>query len=399
MMLEKIIRIAKSKKEWRKPAQNKCLIFDARTGKPLHCLIDHKNIHELFLPAEKLNMFVLFKCLLQRRISTLCYCENYVRAVNPRVVITMSDNNLDFYRLKNLYPKATFLAIQSSWRGERADLFEKKISQGLSCDYYFAFNRAIGSLMKRNVKCKVIVAGSLINNALMISTAKKQNEKKKLVFISEFRRKKKKLSYLCKKHNGALATWEELYSLEKRLLPALHKFCQKNQIKFLILGAKPVNYAQEHNFFKKYLPKYGWNYNPRTSWFSSYEAINSSDFVVYINSTLGYEAFSAGKPVACISARSRWLADYDAWKFGWPNKFPRQGLCWTNDYNEKSIKRVLKNLISKPNRRIRQQLQAVRAKVMQYDAGNSKLRALLHQKGITTESVLNRLVTYQASVN
>lgn len=397
-MLKKIISIAKSKKEWKKPAQNKCLIFDARTGKPLHCLIDHKNIHELFLPSEKLNMFVLFKCLLQKRISNLCYCENYVRAVNPRVVITMSDNNVDFYKLKNLLPKVTFLAIQSSWRGEGGDLFEKKILQGLSCDYYFAFNRAIGSLIKRNIKCKVIVAGSLLNNELTEKNHK-QGDKRKLVFISEFRKKRGKLSFPCKKYNGVSATWEELYSLEKRLLPILHTFCQKNRIELLILGAKPVDYSQEHDFFKKCLPKYGWNFNSRTNWFSSYEAINSADFVVYINSTLGYEAFGAGKPVASISARGHWFADFHDRKFGWPNKFPSQGLCWTNDYNEKTIKRVLKNLISEPNQRMKQQLQAVRAKVMQYDAGNSKLKALLHQKGITTESALNRLVTYQASVN
>lgn len=396
-MLKKIISIAKSKKEWKKPAQNKCLIFDARTGKPLHCLIDHQHIHEMFLPAEKLNMFVLFKCLLQRRISNLYYCENYVRTVSPRVVITMSDNNTDFYKLKNLLPKVTFLAIQSSWRGEGGDLFEKKIPQGLSCDYYFVFNRAIGSLIRRIIKCKVIVAGSLLNNEL-IEKSHKREDKPKLVFISEFR-KKRELSFPCKKYNGVSATWEELYSLEKRLLPTLHKFCEKNRIEFLILGAKPIDSAQEHDFFKKYLPKYGWNFNSRTNWFSSYEAINSADFVVYINSTLGYEAFGAGKPVASISARGHWFADFHDRKFGWPNKFPSQGLCWTNDYNEKTIKRVLKNLISKPNRRMTQQLQAVRSKVMQYDAGNSKLKALLNQKGIAVKSVLSRLVTYQASVN
>ena len=174
-MLKKIISIvAKSKKEWGKPAQAKCLIFDARTGKPLHCFLEPKIIHELFLPVEKLNMFVAFQCLLQRRVSHLNYCKNYIQAVNPQVVITMSDYNVDFYRLKNFLPKVTFIAIQSSWRGKVGDLIEKKIPESLSCDYYLAFNQAIGSLIKRNVKCKLIVAGSLLNNELIKKRSHKQ---------------------------------------------------------------------------------------------------------------------------------------------------------------------------------------------------------------------------------
>ena len=397
-MLKKIISITKSAKEWKKPSQAKCLIFDARTGKPLHCFIKPNKIAELFLPAEKLNMVVVFQCFLKQSVSHLSYYANYVRAVNPQVVITMSDNNEDFYRLKKLLPKVTFIAIQSSWRGKGGDLFGKKIPKGLSCDYYFAFNRAIGSLIKRNVTCRVIAAGSLLNNAL-INREHRQNLKQKLVFISEFRKKRKKLSFPCKKYNGVAANWEELYSLEKKLLPILHRFCQKNGIEFIILGAKPAVHSEEHDFFKKYLPKCGWRFNPRKCWFSSYEVINSSDFVVYINSTLGYEAFGAGKPVACISARGHWFADFDDRNFGWPNIFPNKGLCWTNDFNKKGVEKVLKNLISKPNSYQRKYLQAVRIKVMQYDRGNSKLSAILNQKGISTESVLSRMVPYQASVN
>jgi len=397
-MLKKIISITKSAKEWKKPSQAKCLIFDARTGKPLHCFIKPNKIAELFLPTEKLNMVVVLQCLLKQSVSHLSYYANYVRAVNPQVVITMSDNNEDFYRLKKLLPKVTFIAIQSSWRGKGGDLFGKKIPKGLSCDYYFAFNRAIGSLIKRNVTCKVIAAGSLLNNAL-INREHRQNLKQKLVFISEFRKKREKLSFPCKKHNGVAANWEELYSLEKKLLPILHRFCHENGIEFIILGAKPVVHDKEHDFFKKYLPKCGWRFNPRKSWFSSYEVINSSDFVVYINSTLGYEAFGADKPVACISARGHWFADFDDRNFGWPNKFPNKGLCWTNDFNKKAVEKVLKNLISKPNRYQRKYLRAVRIKVMQYDRGNSKLRAILNEKGISTESVLSRMVPYIESVN
>jgi len=397
-MLKKIISIAKSKKEWKKPAQAKCLIFDARTGKPLHCFIKPKEIAELFLPAEKLNMYVVLQCLLKKKFSNLCYCENYLRAVNPKVVITMSDNNEDFYKLKKYLPKVTFIAIQSAWRSKSGDFFGDNITPGLSCDYYFAFNKALGSIIKRCVRCKVIIAGSLLNNEL-IKTSQKQGKKSILVFISEFRKKVEKLPFECKKHNGSLGTWEDLYSLEKKLLPILHRFCHENGIEFIILGAKPAVHDEEHDFFKKYLPKCGWRFNPRKSWFSSYEVINSSDFVVYINSTLGYEAFGADKPVACISARGHWFADFDDRNFGWPNKFPNKGLCWTNDFNKKAVEKVLKNLISKPNRYQRKYLQAVRIKVMQYDRGNSELRAILNEKGISTESVPSRMVPYQASVN
>jgi len=120
--------------------------------------------------------------------------------------------------------------------------------------------------------------------------------------------------------------------------------------------------------------------------------------VVYINSTLGYEAFSAGKPVACISARNHWLADFDDRKFGWPNKFPAQGLCWTNVYNEKAVKKILENLISKPDRRKTKQLEVIRTKVMHYDRGNRKLKTLLNQKKIKIKPDFTKDVQYKCAL-
>ena len=223
-----------------------------------------------------------------------------------------------------------------------------------------------------------------------------KQKKKQLLFISEFR-KESNISQLLIKHDGLRASWDDLYSLEKLILPILHEFCLEHKIKLNIIGAKPLNHTEELHFFKKVLPQKGWVFSPRTTWFSSYKKIISSDFVVFINSTLGYESFVSGKRIACICARGRWIAAFNDRVFGWPNILPTKGFCWTDSSSPKEISRVINNLLMKTNLETSKKLKHIANKVMEFDRGNQKLIKLLHEKGLATKSDFTKIVPYESA--
>ena len=54
------------------------------------------------------------------------YYNAYLKKVNPKVVITYEDNYLDFFTLKNIYPNAKYISIQSSARTDKINKREKK---------------------------------------------------------------------------------------------------------------------------------------------------------------------------------------------------------------------------------------------------------------------------------
>jgi len=392
-VLKYITGLIRCKKVWVKPKHAKCLIWDARTGKPLHCVIDHKDIGELYTPFQKLNIYVLIHLFFYGKPTILNYYELYIRQVHPRVVITMTDCSKVFYQLKKRLPKITFIAVQSSWRGEK--IFDD-INEKLKCDYYLAFNNEWGKRIKKLINCKVITTGSYICNALLGKQKRIKQKKKQLLFISEFR-KESNISQLLIKHDGLRASWDDLYSLEKLILPILHEFCLEHKIKLNIIGAKPLNHTEELHFFKKVLPQKGWVFSPRTTWFSSYKKIISSDFVVFINSTLGYESFVSGKRIACICARGRWIAAFNDRVFGWPNILPTKGFCWTDSSSPKEISRVINNLLMKTNLETSKKLKHIANKVMEFDRGNQKLIKLLHEKGLATKSDFTKIVPYESA--
>ena len=50
--------------------------------------------------GEKVNLYILFKALLTFKFSVQKYYEVFINQVNPKVIVTFTDNNVLFYKLK-----------------------------------------------------------------------------------------------------------------------------------------------------------------------------------------------------------------------------------------------------------------------------------------------------------
>ena len=95
------------------------------------------------------------------------YFKNYLKIVNPKIVLTFIDNNFRFLLLKKTFPAAKYICIQNGMRDSKyfsALKQFKKIHKDLEIDYYFTFSRQIAKKISPFIRCRYFNIGSIINN-------------------------------------------------------------------------------------------------------------------------------------------------------------------------------------------------------------------------------------------
>ena len=106
MIIKKLFHlIFLTKKKFNVPLKKKVVIFDSDGSEVFKKYFKNKDIEILdsrfsHEKNEKLNLYILFKNLIKFKLSTKDYYEEYINHVNPKILITLTDNNSIFYRLK-----------------------------------------------------------------------------------------------------------------------------------------------------------------------------------------------------------------------------------------------------------------------------------------------------------
>ena len=140
-----------------KPKKADIVIFNTRYG-IFENIITNKSLklHHLMHNFSDINLFVVFKVFTNFNIFKINYKENslklsslyfieYIKSVNPKLVLTFSDNNLEFYSFKKFTPGIKFSFVQNGFRISRLDIFEKfNLNATYEVDYMFVFNEAVG---------------------------------------------------------------------------------------------------------------------------------------------------------------------------------------------------------------------------------------------------------------
>ena len=49
--------------------------------------------------GEEINLYILLKCLLKVKISTLDYCDEFIKHVSPKLILTAFDYHTIFYNV------------------------------------------------------------------------------------------------------------------------------------------------------------------------------------------------------------------------------------------------------------------------------------------------------------
>ncbi len=325
--LQIYFKILSSKKVFDEPKKKKYLIFDKNHASLLVKILKLKNFSILHARFEIINLYILIKNFLNFKFSLLDYYETYINFVKPKIVITVVDNALNFYELKKRFKNIIFISIQNGLRTRgKNDIFYNIKKKNYICDYIFVFNKLIAKEYTKIVKSKYIVNGSIKNNLIKI---KKTKFKKSFLYISRFRIDKP----------------FEHFSFEKKLLQNMEKFFVRNNLKLHILLTRQKKYRELEIKFYNEILKNNFKIIQPININQTYNAINYYENILFINSTLGYEAIARFKKIGIFSF-IKYPEEIDY--FGWPQKknyLSKLKFFNTCNINEKEVSRILNNLL------------------------------------------------------
>ena len=169
--------------------------------------------------GEEINLYILLKCLLKVKISTLDYCDEFIKHVSPKLILTAFDYHTIFYKLSE--KQALRLYVQKGARTNakgtinKSKYFPKNSKKIFHVDYIFLFNDFVKKFYSKKISGKFFVIGSFENNFKKFDP---NIQKKEVIFISNYSPDKKG-----KSENEDLVAYY------------LNKLSSKNNINFNIL--------------------------------------------------------------------------------------------------------------------------------------------------------------------
>ena len=158
------------------PQKKKFIIFDQVGSENIKKYLPPNDYYILSVRKERLNFYVIFKILIKFKFSMKAYLYEYIKIINPKVLITFIHNSILFYQLKLKNIKK--IVIQNGTCSMHTfDIFfqlEKKKIKNLNCDLIITHNKPVISLFKKYIKnSKFLILGSIKSNKSKINVKKK----------------------------------------------------------------------------------------------------------------------------------------------------------------------------------------------------------------------------------
>ena len=334
-MIKKIIsivhQISKTKFRFDFPLPKKILLFDEGHSLILMKIVKKKDVNILKVRDEKEIYFWIFlKQIIFFDFKFLTYCKNYIKFISPKIMITFIDTNIQFYELKKSFNNIHFISVQNGVRAEKNSMFYNKRfikSKKLKCDYMFVLNKYYIKEYQRIIDSKYHILGSFRNNINKINKPKIKDD---FLFISTFQ----------SNHIINLKFEKKLFNLINLYL---NKFNKK--IHILPRNKNPLGLKVEINYFKNFFqskctfPKTSDLNNP-------YTILDKFEKIIFMYSTLGFEAISRKKKVAIFSPIKNFKGKFKGKSNSvWPAPYQKKYDFFSSKnltYNK--IKRVLNNI-------------------------------------------------------
>lgn len=338
------------------PRKTEVLIFDFFGSQYLSEVFKPRQTGVLFVRGEEYNLSIIFLAILNFYKLTrlkglrLLYYFCYIEYVKPRLVATFIDNNEEFLFLSTCIESRTVI-VQNGFRdlASAPFLLRKSFRAEYKVNYMIMFGEEIAKEYSKVIKGKSLCIGSLKNN-LFPRVAPLKKQEKVLSFISTYRECRDGIDD--KEHINTIEDGGALhgnhYYAEVLILNFLNDWCSRNGHTLQIIGC--VNHLhlreranRERKIYQAILPTGNYAFVSKESDFSSYRILDESDLVVFIDSSLGYEAFARGCKVAALTIRDKCgvIGRVGTRTFGWPLELPVNGPFWTNLDDLQEFQRVV----------------------------------------------------------
>ena len=132
MILNLLKLIFLSKWVFLPPKKKELLIYDGVSVEHLYPVLTNKSFDIFYNRYESINLSVLVYTIYNNGFFNLKenYKLNYFKRVDPKIIITLIDENPGFFKLKRIYPKAKYISIQIALKNnvffDYIDNFKKK---------------------------------------------------------------------------------------------------------------------------------------------------------------------------------------------------------------------------------------------------------------------------------
>ena len=345
------------------PNKEKFLFFDTHSEKVLSKIVKGK-YNVLPTRLEKISLVILVYSMIINFKDTLIfkriyfnYLKTFIMFSKPSYVITFIDNDYRFFQFKKHFSNIKFIAIQNGYRFFKNDLFEIIESSNFTfeCDEYYCFGENIKNYLKNKIKGKCYSIGSVKNNLCKKNTS---NKKLNLCFISSY----------------GIST----NIFEKEILQNLYKYCKIKKIRLEILARTKRH--EEENFYFEILKNKDFIYHKRNDDFcNSYKVIDLAMLSITSNNTLGYENLARNNKTYFINVNDRNLNCESFLKFGYPDKFDKEGFFWTNKLDLQKIINKIDYIYDLSEEEWMKETHEITKKIINYDVDNSFLKNKLNQ--------------------
>lgn len=351
-------------------------------------------------PRSRLNVWVALRMLLSGDRSEFSYYRAFLRFTRPEFVITMEDNNVTFYATKVCLPSCKTLAIQNGLRKSLSPTRESNlmsdlrelVARGYDADVIATLGGLGTDFVKTampNSRARIVEVGSLMNNALQLIHAP-TTDQPRIVFISKFPNRgvvgidSTWASSTFIYSGEAAFTAEQYFKVDAEVARECAIIAQELEMEFVVLGKRPAWQIGEYDFYASHLDGLHWGYLPSVNQASSYVQLRKTDFLVNVDSTIGYELLARGLRIAFITARMQ-VAGHDEiteYRFGNPIIQDATGPYWTSTASSSEIRRVVDFIMGVSNQEWEVNTEHARRILLQFDPENTRLCTELDKWGV-----------------
>lgn len=345
------------------PKKKELLIYDGVSVEHLYPILINKSFDIFHVRYESINLSVLLYTIYSNGFFNLKenYKINYFKRVDPKIIITLIDENPGFFKLKRIYPKAKYISIQIALKDDvffdYIDNFQKKNKRFIfESDYSFVFGKNDLKKYSKFISSKIISLGNIKNNNNPIN---KRNYKKinEIIFISQFSNSKLNINP---------NKWRDY-----KIFNYLKNYCKRKKLKLKLLARFEKFTKNKENFYRKIYGKGNWEFLPNFDNNKTYKIINKSQFIVFETSTLGYEGLTKNIKGVCFPR-----------KFPYKNysqKYKKSGIFWSEKLSQKILNNKIDQVIKMKNNLWKNHVNTTVKDILDYSPKNNILKSIINK--------------------
>ena len=357
------------------PKPKKILIIDG-VQNPFKKYFKEKDINILYRRGEEMNIFVLFSCLVNFKLSTESYYKRYIQFAEPKIILSAINTFPMFYRLSKLTNVKTACiqwGKQTLWDGVFAykHFANRRKKKKLFIDYIFTYNKKVSEKFNSFCGGQTVEIGSFYNNMEETFTRRR---KKEILFLSTHK------PYIDGETGHLKYDYNFFFKNDKYVIKYLSDFASENNLKLNVLGRCRENLSiLERKFFDEIIGK-KYEFLPNYEGRKTNKITEKYEYVFTIDSTLAIENLIKNGKSGFLFNRPN-VFPINTRRNGGFEKIPYKGPFWTTTSanNKKEFNRVLNFVIKTDNKTWKQMREKYGPRMMVYDKGNKKFLKIVNR--------------------